>query len=91
VSARRIGELSVRVGLPVLLAIAGAVCLIIGHGTSAAAGAGVVLLGLALMVILIDWLARLSIESNRDREREEAARQYFDRTGRWPDEEGEDG
>ena len=79
-----------RVGLPVLLAIAGAACLIIGHGTSAAAGAGVVLLGLALMVILIDWLARLSVESNRDREREEAAREYFDRTGSWPDEEGED-
>jgi hypothetical protein len=87
VSARRIGQLSVRVALPVLLAIAGVVGLIVGHGSTPAAGIGVVLLGLALMVIMIDWLFRLSVESNRDREREEAARQYFDRTGHWPDED----
>jgi hypothetical protein len=85
VSARRITELSVRVGLPVLLAIAGVVALIVGHGRTSAAGAGVVLIGVAVMVILIDWLYRLSIASNRDREREEEARQYFDRTGSWPD------
>jgi hypothetical protein len=76
-----------RVGLPVLLAIAGVVGLVIGHGTTSAAGAGVVLLGCAGMVVLIDWLYHLSIESNRDREREEQAREEFDRTGRWPDEE----
>jgi hypothetical protein len=27
---------------------------------------------------------RLGIESNRDREREEEARRYFGRQGRWP-------
>jgi hypothetical protein len=30
---------------------------------------------------------RMSIESNRERDREEQAREYFDRTGHWPDEE----
>jgi hypothetical protein len=30
---------------------------------------------------------RLSIRSNEEREGEERAREYFDRTGRWPDEE----
>jgi hypothetical protein len=85
-SARRVGELAVRVGLPVLLVVAGVVLLIVGRGTTSAAGLGVVLLGVALMVILIDWLYRLSVESNADREREEEARDYFSRTGRWPDE-----
>jgi hypothetical protein len=28
----------------------------------------------------------MSVDSNRDREREEEAREYFDRHGRWPDE-----
>jgi hypothetical protein len=28
----------------------------------------------------------MSVESNRDREREEEAREFFDRHGRWPDE-----
>jgi len=51
------------------------------------AGAGVGLLLVALTVWMINWMYRLSIDSNRDREREERAREYFDRHGRWPDEE----
>jgi len=87
VRARRVGELAVRVVLPAALAVAGVACLIVGHGNTATAAIGVVLLGVALMVILIDWLYRLAIESNRDREREEQAREHFDRTGRWPRED----
>jgi hypothetical protein len=29
---------------------------------------------------------RMSVASNRERDREEEAREYFDRHGRWPDE-----
>jgi hypothetical protein len=29
----------------------------------------------------------MSVSSNREREREEEARDYFTRTGRWPDEQ----
>ena len=50
------------------------------------AGAGVVLLGIALIVWMINWLFRLSVESNQDREQEEEARRFFDEHGRWPDE-----
>jgi hypothetical protein len=39
----------------------------------------------ALTVWLINWLFRMSIESNHDREEEEEARRSFDRTGQWPD------
>ena len=40
----------------------------------------------ALIVWMINWMFRMSVESNRDREREEQARQYFDRHGHWPEE-----
>ncbi len=86
-TARRAGLLAVRVGLPLLLAIAGVVGLVIGHGQTSAAGAGIVLLGIAVMVLMINWLFRLSIASNHDRELEERAREHFDRTGHWPDEQ----
>jgi hypothetical protein len=75
-----------RVWVPVLIAIAGVVGIVIGHGKSAAAGAGVGLVIVALIVWMINWMFRMSVESNRDRDREEEAREYFSRHGRWPDE-----
>jgi hypothetical protein len=75
-----------RVWLPLAIAVAGVVAIVIGRGHTAVAGAGVVLLGIALIVWMINWLFRMSLESNRDREREEEAREYFDEHGRWPDE-----
>jgi len=75
-----------RIWLPLTIAVAGVVAIVIGRGHTAAAAAGVVLLGVALIVWMINWMFRISLESNRDREREEAARAYFDRHGRWPDE-----
>jgi hypothetical protein len=74
-----------RVWLPLAIAVAGVVAIVIGRGHTVVAGAGVVLLGVALIVWMINWLFRMSIESNRDREREEEAREYFDEHGRWPD------
>jgi hypothetical protein len=85
-NARRISLFAVRVVLPLALLFAGVILIIVGHARTSAAGAGVVLLGTALMVVLLDWLARLGISSGGDREREEEARRYFDRTGHWPDE-----
>ena len=49
-------------------------------------GAGIALIGVALVVMIINLFLRLGVSSTRDREREEAAREHFDRTGRWPDE-----
>ena len=76
-----------RVWIPVLIAIAGVVAIIVGHGHTAAAGAGVGLIIVGIIVWMVNWMFRMSVESNRDREREEAARDYFDEHGRWPDEE----
>jgi hypothetical protein len=75
-----------RLWLPLAIAVAGAVAIVLGHGRTALAAGGVVLLGAAVMVWMLNWLFRMSVESNRDREREEEARRYFDEHGRWPDE-----
>ena len=75
-----------RIGLPAAIAVAGVVGIVIGHGRTGAAAAGVGLLIVALIVWMINWMFRMSVQSNREREREEEARRYFDRTGRWPDE-----
>jgi lysylphosphatidylglycerol synthetase-like protein (DUF2156 family) len=72
--------------LPLALALVGAVLTLIGHGRSNVAAVGVCLMLIALTVWLINWLFRMSIESNHDREDEEEARRVFDRTGQWPDE-----
>jgi hypothetical protein len=46
----------------------------------------VALLVIALSIWLINWMLRMSVESTRDREQEELAREEFTRTGHWPDE-----
>jgi lysylphosphatidylglycerol synthetase-like protein (DUF2156 family) len=75
-----------RVWLPLSLAVVGVVLTVVGHGRSNIAAVGVCLLLVALTVWLINWLFRMSVDSNREREEEEEARRVFDRTGHWPDE-----
>ena len=77
-----------RVWLPVAVALVGVVAIILGRGHTAAAGAGVGLIIVGIIIWMVNWMFRLSVESNLDRDREEAAREYFDEHGRWPDEEG---
>ncbi len=83
-----------RVWLPLGLAVAGIVLIVLGHASvstrldthSLLAGTGVVVLGIAVTVWMINWMFRMSVESNRDRDEEERAREYFDRHGHWPGE-----
>ena len=65
------------------------VAIILGHGRNAEAAAGVGLVIVAMIVWMINWMFRLSLRSNRDRVEEERAREYFDRHGRWPDEDAD--
>ena len=76
-----------RVWLPLAIVLIGLGACIVGHGQdNATSGAGVSLIIVALIVWMVNWMFRMSIESSRDREIEEEAREYFDRHGRWPDE-----
>ena len=72
----------VRYGIPVLIALAGVVLIVAGGDSGA--GAGVVLIGIAGLVLLANVFVRLSLQSEDDREREERARRFYSEHGRWP-------
>jgi protein-S-isoprenylcysteine O-methyltransferase Ste14 len=84
-----------RLWLPAAIALAGLALIVIGHGSystlantrSLESAAGVGLIIVAVIVWMMNWMFRLSISSNEDRVEEEAAREYFDRTGRWPEDD----
>ena len=80
----RTGLTFVRIILPAAIAVVGIVLIVVGG--DAARGAGIVLVGVAGLVVLANLLMRLAIQSEGDREREEERRRYFDRHGHWPDE-----
>jgi hypothetical protein len=83
-----------RLWLPLAIAAGGVALIVIGHGSVSTRGdthtvesaAGVALVLVALTVSMLNWMFRMSVESNREREHEEEAREYFDRHGRWPGE-----
>jgi hypothetical protein len=83
-----------RIWLPLVIAAGGVVLIVLGHasvsqqagGHALEAGSGVALLVVAIIVWMVNWMFRMSVESNREREVEEEAREYFDRHGYWPDE-----
>ena len=43
--------------------------------------------GAALSLLLLNVLFRAGVKGDRERVQEEAAREHFSRTGRWPDED----
>ena len=76
--------LAVRYGLPGLLVVAGIAMLIAG-GT-VGTGVGIVVIGGGLIVFGLNAFLRWSMREEKEREREEQAREYFRVHGRWPDE-----
>jgi hypothetical protein len=74
----------VRIGLPAVIAGAGA-ALVVAGGESAQ-GAGVLLMGVAVLVVVANVLIRLALQSESERDLEERRREFFDDHGHWPDE-----
>jgi len=75
----------VRYAVPAAIVLAGFVLVAVDpheHGIEGAA----MLVGAGLSVALLNFLFRVGVQGDRDREAEEEARSYFDRHGRWPDE-----
>jgi len=91
----RLALVATRIWLPLAIAVAGVVLIVLGHASlsdqsttrTLEAAAGVGLLLVALIVWMINWMFRMSVQSNRERDREEQAREYYTRHGHWPDEE----
>jgi hypothetical protein len=61
-----------RIGFPAAILVAGVVLIAIGG--DAPLGAGIVLIGVAGLVVLANVLMQLSLQSERDRQREEERR-----------------
>ncbi len=76
-----LGVLAIRYGIPALFIIAGQVVLITTQDAVNWAG----FTGAGLAILLIGALLRIGAEGDKERDREQAAREYFDRHGRWPD------
>jgi hypothetical protein len=80
-----VGLIIVRFGLGIVLVLAGVVMIAINpsglgvDGFAMAAGGG-------LSVLLINFLYRLGVSGDLEREREEEARCYLDEHGVWPEE-----
>jgi hypothetical protein len=72
-----------RYGLPTVVVLGGIVVMGFGDESQLEGGAGIVSAGLA--IYFINWLFRAGVSGDREREAEEAARDYFERHGRWPD------
>ena len=76
--------IALRYVLPAVVVLAGIVAMAFDTDTSLEGGAGLVSAGLAIW--FVNWLFRIGAEGDAERDAEESAREYFDRHGRWPDE-----
>ncbi len=73
--------IAVRYGIPLAFIVAGFAVLIATGDAVSWAG----FVGAGVAIWLIGLLVRIGNEGDLERDREEAARAYFDEHGRWPD------
>jgi hypothetical protein len=76
--------IGVRYVLPAVIALAGIVILIFDQSLIGLEGF-VLFIGVAGSILLLNVLYRIGVSGDAERDREEAARTYFDEHGRWPD------
>lgn len=84
-TAGHLGVITIRYGLGAAMILAGIVVLIVSPGGFGVDGFAMAV-GSGLSVLLINFMYRVSLASNKDRDDEEAARRYLQEHGRWPDE-----
>jgi hypothetical protein len=73
--------------LPAAVVLGGVIVMALGSESDVEGGAGIVSAGLA--VYAMNWLYRASVNGDRERDEEEAARAYLDAHGHWPDQRPE--
>jgi hypothetical protein len=79
---RRWGLVGLRYVLPVAVTLAGLVIMALGSEADLEGGASIVSAGLA--IYFLNWLYRIGVSGDRERDSDEAAREYFSEHGRWP-------
>ena len=77
----------VRYGLPAAICIGGVVAIALEPNRNGLEGA-VLIVSAGLSVWLLNWLYRVGVAGERERDEEDRARAFFDRHGVWPDEIG---
>jgi len=70
--------------LPAAVLLGGLIVMALGSESDLEGGAGIVSAGLAIYAM--NWLYRASVDGDRARDEEEAARTYLQAHGHWPDE-----
>jgi hypothetical protein len=75
--------LGIRYVLPAAVTVAGIAIMTVGSESALEGGASIVSAGLA--IYFVNWLFRIGVTGDEEREREHAAREYFDRHGHWPE------
>jgi hypothetical protein len=73
---------TIRYVLPAVVVLAGVVIMVMGSEADLEGGAGIISAGLA--IFFLNWLFRIGASGDLERDREEAARDYFDEHGHWP-------
>jgi hypothetical protein len=76
----------IRYVLPGALVVAGFVVLAVADGSTKWDGFAMCV-GAGLSVLLMNVLFRFGAKGDEERDREDAAREYFAQHGRWPDDE----
>jgi hypothetical protein len=74
------------IAVPVVCGVAG-FAILATHSSNAVTALGGALLGVALLAAIAVIMLALGPQSQPDRAREARAREAFESTGRWPDEE----
>jgi hypothetical protein len=82
---RRLMLFGVRYGVPIAIAITGVITMLVADDTDVGIEIGAMFLGAAIAVFMLNFFFRMGVSGDRARDREEEAREYFDRHGRWPD------
>jgi hypothetical protein len=76
----------VRIWLPVITTLAGVVVIIAGDFDEIALEGGAGIIGAGLSIWLMNLLFRVGLGNDKDRDAEDAARDFYDAHGHWPDE-----
>ncbi|MGK2937327.1 MAG: hypothetical protein ACSLFR_05935 [Solirubrobacteraceae bacterium] len=76
----------IRYALPALVVVAAIILFALNPSLDSADGAAA-LIGAGLSIALLNFLHRMGVSGDRDRDDEAAARRYFDEHGHWPDEQ----
>src|SRR4051794_41475475 len=76
----------VRVWLPIAIMVAGVVAIVASGGSEAGWEGGVAIIAAGASVWLLNVIFRVGVQGERDRDAEDAARDFYAEHGYWPDE-----